>query len=704
MALLAGHKATLSASIKSNDKLEILVYSLRRDGDEIGDFLSDHDWFLQQPEAYDPSTAYRNPQWLCRPGTEFETSWQRNEMKATLPTGLGAAEKKKVAELLDSAVGPAVFKRAQVSDMLVTELKEYQIQGLSMMVEKETGALTGTEFPSLWVEASDSNSSTPRYYNTVIKKKVARPPKISRGGLLADEMGLGKTLTALALISGSLHPSSLGEPAVTYPTLIVSPLSTLTNWECQIETHFKPGSISFAVYHGSGRHQLAASLQNYNIILTTYDILRAECSKSPQGYYKTATQTGILHSIDWHRVILDEAHVIRNRSSKLFRAVQTLNARHRWCLTGTPINNSIEDLGSLVEFLRVHPFDNPAVFKNTFMNSSRAGSCWERLRTLVQCITLRRTKASVGGDLDIPPRHEVIQSVYLDEGERHIYDLIKRHFTIAVDAGESSMSTFSLILRLRQACNHGRDLLHETLQKWLDKASMFSSLPPLELRTCEVCDTMLDGADLSCEALECLHQVCRACLQRGGTTREKAKPICPLCNSFPFEVDEMSRTTTASPMGNGPALYRPSSKVKALLQNLKDFGSSQPSTEPPAKSVVFSTWTSMLDLIGRALSINGFNFQRLDGTKSLSQRRQALAVFRKDPSCTVLLASIGCAGVGIDLTAASRVHIVEPGWNPMLERQALDRVHRLGQTKEVISFRYVVAGTDSVEEVSTCIL
>ncbi|KAK2605584.1 hypothetical protein N8I77_008412 [Diaporthe amygdali] len=116
------------------------------------------------------------------------------------------------------------------------------------------------------------------------------------------------------------------------------------------------------------------------------------------------------------------------------------------------------------------------------------------------------------------------------------------------------------------------------------------------------------------------------------------------------------------------------------------------------KSVVFSTWSSMLDLIGNGLAQSGILYQRLDGSRSLPQRRQALKDFRCSPDCQVLLATLGAAGVGVDLTMATRVHIVEPGWNPMLERQAVDRVHRLGQTKEVISTSYVVSGSDSVEE------
>jgi SNF2 family DNA or RNA helicase len=125
----------------------------------------------------------------------------------------------------------------------------------------------------------------------------------------------------------------------------------------------------------------------------------------------------------------------------------------------------------------------------------------------------------------------------------------------------------------------------------------------------------------------------------------------------------------------------------------------------------------MLDLLERALGQEELRYQRIDGSKTLSQRRDALQMFREDISCNVLLASLGSAAVGydstnliegadhltgnsLDLTAACQVHLIEPSWNPMLERQALDRVHRLGQENPVHTFRYMVDKNDSIEKVS----
>lgn len=149
------------------------------------------------------------------------------------------------------------------------------------------------------------------------------------------------------------------------------------------------------------------------------------------------------------------------------------------------------------------------------------------------------------------------------------------------------------------------------------------------------------------------------------------------------------------PMSDGMIVdYKPSSKVAALMKNLLSYN--EISAEIPIKSVVFSYWTKMLDLISKALDINNICFERLDGKMSNSQRHKAIQHFRSDPKCTVFLATVGSAGVGIDLTAACRIHLMEPQWNPMAEEQALDRVHRIGQTQPVVATRYIV--NESVEE------
>ncbi|KAI1386581.1 SNF2 family N-terminal domain-containing protein [Hypoxylon trugodes] len=695
--LIRDHNVELSASIRAPKRIEVIVYGRREQGEPIGDMLSEQGYFLQQPDSYDASRPYYNPQYLFDPDEDMVFE-EYTEAPMVRGTAFYEDKKSKVAELFDSATGPTEFTRVPISDILITKLKEYQTKALSMMVEKELGIIRDAKFPSVWVEDSAAESHL-RYYNTVIQNFAARKPQLCLGGLLADEMGLGKTLTTLALIATSVNKTE-GRRRGVCGTLIVCPLTTLTCWQDQIKRHFKRGTLTYRVYHGLARDNDADSLRTADIVLTTYDTLKSRLTKkkSAQAGLESAARVS-LHDMNWNRVVLDEAHQIRNRNSKAFEAANALKAKHRWCLTGTPIQNRLEDLGALVEFLRVGPFDNPSVFKNTFLTPIHSGQqrSWERLRLLVQSISLRRTKKALNAELKLPPRHEIIQPVSLNREEKFLYDSLKRHFTLAFDLGGSVMNAFQFILRLRQVCNHGRDLLPQSLRSWLDQASACEGVM---LPRCEACDIILDeGNNSSDNLLSCFHQICQACLQTDKVTCNSTG-FCPLCNPDITEKEETADVGLITVNSEDTLRnYRPSSKVDALLQNLhNDRETEIGSGLSPMKSVVFSSWTSMLVLIGKALTAKNFIYQRLDGSMSLTQRQRALEEFRTKPDCTILLASLGSAAVGLDLTVATRVHLMEPGWNPLLEQQAMDRVHRLGQEREVLATRYIVSGPDSIEE------
>lgn len=257
------------------------------------------------------------------------------------------------------------------------------------------------------------------------------------------------------------------------------------------------------------------------------------------------------------------AHLIRNRQSKTFSAIKALSARHRWCITGTPIQNSLEDLGSLVEFLRVHPFDSPGSFQDTFISSSKS---WEHLKALIQCIAIRRTKATIEQEINLPPRREIVQPVHIDSDERQIYDLIKRHFVLSIDSGGSTMNAFNLILRLRQVCNHGLDLLPAHLQEWIKQARLFSDQPLPNLTSCEVCNGLLAPKGKEVMVLPCLHELCRTCINWDDKGDKDKDTVCPICEgSYPKAIEQLSARVGQ----DLDVQYRPSSKVRALITNLQ---------------------------------------------------------------------------------------------------------------------------------------
>ncbi|KAF8538868.1 SNF2 family N-terminal domain-containing protein [Trichophaea hybrida] len=687
----------------------ILVYGFRKDLEEIGDFLSQNELFLQHPSFFDPAVHYDNPHYLLSPGKEIEIPDQ-----AHLGSQGQAGERKstsnvvnEISDIFETAGGPTHYSEVRVSAHLKTELKCHQKKALAMMIEKESGKIEDNEFGSLWEVIRETGQGT-RYRNVVTGKTSKDKPVVCHGGLLADAMGLGKSLTTLALIVGSIdYPSSVGQVSANRPTLIVAPKSTLSGWQEQIDRHLYPDSLRVYTYHGSQREKDTSKLSSYDIVLTTYGTLSAESAKDKRG----STQTAALHSIEWFRIVLDEAHFIRDKSTKQSQAACTLNSRYRWCLTGTPVQNRIDDFAALLRFLRVKPFDKPATFNSCIVNLLRRGdlSGVRKLRLLVNAVSLRRTKGLLTSEIQLPLREDRVEQIDFTDEERQLYQLIRDQSDSMLNAYEKEKSTkycctvLQIILRLRQICNHGPDLLPEKFKTSLEKCQASGELAMVSGDECEACGKEIKP-EASVEVLvpSCLHILCAKC--KGGGKAVKASSSggndashCPLC--FPAESDVPDKQTT-TPLRQRTKVtkeYKPSSKVQALIANLRRDREEYYNV----KSVIFTGWTQMLDLVEQALDAEGIGFQRLDGSTTLQQRNKRIGSFRNDDDCTVLLATIGTAGVGLDLTAASRVHLLEPQWNPLIEEQALDRIHRMGQTKNVVTYRYIVK--DSIDEVPNLI-
>lgn len=265
------------------------------------------------------------------------------------------------------------------------------------------------------------------------------------------------------------------------------------------------------------------------------------------------------------------AHEIRNRGSR-FKAVSALQAKHRWCLTGTPIQNHLGDLGALVQFLRISPFDSHHTFKTTFITpiNDKNIDGLDKLQRLIQSISLRRTKKLLQSDVALPSRQETIVSVQLNDDERTLYNLVKRHFSLSLESGGSVMSIFKLTLRLRQICNHGRDLLPQTLLEWLDNASLHQKAKIPRVQTCENCEAVIDDdLESTDNILACCHVICQACLQVGDNHNKNGHGICPLCVPDPTKsITQFNKMPTHPKVGS--TVCKPSSKVKALLKALQD--------------------------------------------------------------------------------------------------------------------------------------
>ena len=591
-------------------------------------------------------------------------------------------------------------------------------------------------------------------------------------------MGLGKTIEMLSLVHthkpGPAFPSAPDSaiavrrnsspiPRAPLTTLVVAPMSLLAQWQSEAEKASAAGSLNVRMYYGTDK---TANLQTWcnerdaaakpTLIITSYGTVLSEFSHiTDVGVDRTVH--GGLFSVEYFRVILDEAHFIKNRQSKTAKACYELSAKHRWVLTGTPIVNRLEDLFSLVRFLRVEPWGNFSFWK-TFITVPFESKDFLRaldvVQTVLEPLVLRRTKdmKTPEGEalVPLPTRTIEIDRIELSKDERDVYDWIfmraKRVFNANAEAGtlmKSYTTIFAQILRLRQSCCDPVLTRHKNIVADEEDAALASDLASgladdMDLQTliqrfttddaeqdanrfgAHVLKQIHDEADAECPVCSeepmvdqavtgCWHSACKQCLV-DYISHQRAKGETPRCFNCRqpvnardvFEVLRHDTTPVEASTDDPPqtpkrvSLRRVgatgSAKTQALLEHLKALRR----TEPRTKSVVFSQFTSFLDVLETALARDRIPFVRLDGTMAQKARAAVLAQFANAPTGLVLLISLRAGGVGLNLTCASRVFMMDPWWSFAVEAQAIDRVHRMGQQDAVRVTRFVVGG--SIEE------
>ncbi|KAL8906452.1 MAG: hypothetical protein Q9171_006264 [Xanthocarpia ochracea] len=509
-------------------------------------------------------------------------------------------------------------------------------------------------------------------------------------------MGLGKSLSMISLIALDLSVRGTSS-LLTGPTLLVVPLSLLSLWENELGTHLEPGTLTYWRYYGPNRRSSAHLIPQHHVVITTYETVALEWQKLSCGVTP-------LFEIDWHRVILDEAHEIRAGRSKRARAVCALRSKRRWAMTGTPIQNRWEDLASLLLFIRAYPDENLVSLKRKLSRTSQ-----DMLADSITWICLRRSKASIS----LPPRNDELHKVDFNQDERAYYELANNaiidYLTQTTADSDRGISTNVLakINSLRQICNLG--LQYKTpLEKTIFEAprsslqEQYDGLIASGLAFCSCCSKDLSQVDEFNESFlptseasdntnawisTCAETVfCGYCFdifQNEPRTPEQNCEHQPICELVAVESSNPSMAIlTPSPLNPPP-------KLRALQSDLLNLPKDD-------KSIIFSFWTTTLDLVGKALKDIQTDYVRVDGTVPRLERQLALRRFQGDPSISVILISLRCGANGLNLTAANHVFLMEPQWNPALEDQALDRVHRMGQTKAVTTVRYIMK--NSIEE------
>lgn len=547
------------------------------------------------------------------------------------------------------------------------------------------------------------------------------------GGVLADEMGMGKTIQTIALLMNDTTKR---------PSLVVAPTVALMQWKNEIEQHTN-GKLKVYIFHGGNKTNNIAKLADYDVILTTYAVIESVFRKQNYGFKRKSglvKEKSVLHNMDFYRVILDEAHNIKDRQSNTARAVNMIKTQKRWCLSGTPLQNRIGEMYSLIRFLNIEPFSkyfctkcdcaskewkfsdnmhcdhcNHVIMQHTnffnhFMlkNIQKFGvegpglESFQNIQILLKNIMLRRTKVERADDLGLPPRIVTVRRDHFNEEEkdlyRSLYSDVKRKYNSFVEEGvvlNNYANIFSLITRMRQIADHP-DLV---LKKYRNQAGEDGVI------ICQLCD---DEAEEPIES-RCHHKFCRLCIKEYIESFMETKDnrlTCPVCHiglsidlsqpALEVNMDAFKRQSIVSRL-NLDGSWRSSTKIEALVEELYK----SRSKVKTIKSIVFSQFTSMLDLVEWRLKRAGFQTVKLQGSMSPTQRDETIKYFMNNIRCEVFLVSLKAGGVALNLCEASQVFLLDPWWNPSVEWQSGDRVHRIGQFRPVKITRFCIE--DSIE-------
>uniref|UniRef100_A0A8C1RD79 Proliferation-associated SNF2-like protein n=1 Tax=Cyprinus carpio TaxID=7962 RepID=A0A8C1RD79_CYPCA len=490
-------------------------------------------------------------------------------------------------------------------------------------------------------------------------------------GILADEMGLGKTIQCIAHIAMMVEKKVLG------PFLVVAPLSTLPNWISEFK-RFTP-EVSVLLYHGPQKErmdlvkkirQAQGPLRMCPVVVTSFEIAMRDRK--------------LLQRFHWNYMIVDEGHRIKNLNCRLVQELKMLMTDNKLLLTGTPLQNNLSELWSLLNFLLPDVFDDLKSFESWFdistitsdaeniVANEREQNILHMLHQILTPFLLRRLKSDV--TLEVPPKKEIVVYAPLTNKQEAFYMAIVNK-TIAKLLGQEKDDSAPVPLtssgrpkrRTRKVVDYSESNTDsmKDLERYLEKVqkdmeSQASSSPVVDV-------SMPVDAQVNLKLQNILMLLKRCC----NHAYLIEYPLDPTTGEF--KIDE--QLVEAS----GKFLI-----LDRMLPALKKRGH---------KVLIFSQMTSILDILMDYCYLRGYEYSRLDGSMSYTDRDENMKKFSSDPEVFLFLLSTRAGGLGINLTAADTVIIFDSDWNPQADLQAQDRCHRIGQTKPVMVYRLITANT-----------
>ncbi|XP_069486663.1 SWI/SNF-related matrix-associated actin-dependent regulator of chromatin subfamily A containing DEAD/H box 1 [Ambystoma mexicanum] len=465
-------------------------------------------------------------------------------------------------------------------------------------------------------------------------------------GILADEMGLGKTVQAISFLAYLYMEGYKG------PHLVIVPASTLDNWIREFN-QWCP-ELKVILYYGSQedrkylRYDILSNKLEFNIVVTTYN-----------SAISNSDDRSLFRRMKIHYAVFDEGHMLKNMSSMRYQHLMTLNAKNRLLLTGTPVQNNLLELMSLLNFVMPHMFSSSTSelkrLFNTKAKSAEEQTEFEKGRIthakqIMRPFILRRVKSEVLKQL--PPKKDVIDFCPMSEKQAQLYVNLFNGFKKSIGSTEKNTELCNVMMHLRKMANH--PLLHRTYFT-AEKLKIMSGLMLNEPTHCEA------NPNLIFEDMEVMtdFELHRLCLEF-SSIREFRLDIDLIMDSGKFN------------------------KLEGVLSELKKKGD---------RVVLFSQFTMMLDILEVFLKHHGHRYLRLDGKTQISDRIHLIDEYNSDMDIFIFLLSTKAGGLGINLTSANVVVLHDIDCNPYNDKQAEDRCHRVGQTKEVRVMKLISKGT-----------
>lgn len=469
--------------------------------------------------------------------------------------------------------------------------------------------------------------------------------------ILADEMGLGKTVQVISFLS------HLYEKNIKGPHLVVVPSSTIENWLREFK-NFSPNLVVQPYYanlaeRGFLREQLEKERDSINVVVTTYTIAKAKVDAK------------FLRDMNFCVCVYDEGHMLKNSQSLLYDKLIRINAEFRLLLTGTPLQNNLQELASLLGFMlpgvfRQHKEELQAVFANKAKTSDDSHATLlsaqriERAKSMLKPFVLRRKKTQV---IDLPAKHSYVEYCEMKPSQRDIYDHEKEQVRQLIEdraAGKKTGSkSANILMKLRQAAihpllarRHYTDAILKKMAKSCLKEEKWALSNP----------AIIEEELQAYNDYECHHM----CLENPNSL-----------GKYKLKNDE----------------WMDSGKVEKLRELLTRFATNGDRT------LIFSQFTMVMDILENVLETLQMEFVRLDGRTNVEDRQSILDAFHERVDIPVFLLSTKAGGAGINLACANKVVIFDSSFNPQEDVQAENRAHRVGQTRDVEVFRFVTRET-----------